>query len=112
MFTIYHNPKCSKSRSTLALLQEHTNEIEIIEYLKTPLSLEELKNISSYLGLAPSKFLRQKESIIQDENLDISSDQAILNSMVECPKIIERPIVVKDNRAVIGRPPENVKELF
>lgn len=112
MFTIYHNPKCSKSRQTLALLQEHTSDIKIVEYLKVPLGLAELKELSEKLGLAPSEFLRKKEAIIKEENLDISSEEKILVAMADQPKIIERPIVVKDDKAVLGRPPENVQELF
>lgn len=112
MFTIYHNPKCSKSRATLELLREHTDEIEIVEYLKTPLDREQLNEISFKLELGASWFVRKKESIIKKENIDISTDEKIFQAMVKYPHIIERPIVVKGSRAVIGRPPENVKELF
>lgn len=112
MFTIYHNPKCSKSRETLKLLEEHTSDINIIEYLKTPPTLDELKSIAFKLKLKPSEFYRAKESIIKEENIPLGSDELILEAMVKYPKIIERPIIVKDDKAVIGRPPESVKVLF
>lgn len=112
MFIIYHNPKCSKSRATLALLEEHTDEFEIVEYLKNPLNIDDLKALSKKLGKAPSEFYRSKESIIQDENINVSSDDKVLEAMVKYPKLMERPIVISGDRAIIGRPPENVKELF
>lgn len=112
MFTIYHNPKCSKSRETLKLLEEKTSEIKIVEYLKAPLTCDELVQLSSKLGISPLKFIRTKESIIKEENIDLSSDDAALLAMVKYPKIMERPIVVSGDRAIIGRPPENVLTLF
>lgn len=112
MFTIYHNPKCSKSRETLKILEEHTSDINIVEYLKNPLSIDELKSLSNKLNLKPSEFYRSKESIIKEENIDLGNDDLILEAMVKYPKIIERPIVVKGDKAVIGRPPESVKALF
>jgi len=112
MFTIYHNPKCSKSRETLKLLEEHTSEINIIEYLKSPLNFDELVQLSNKLGVAPIEFVRTKESLIKEENIDISNDEALLRAMAKYPKIMERPIVVSGDRAIIGRPPENVLSLF
>jgi arsenate reductase len=106
MFTIYHNPKCSKSRESLKLLEEHTSDIKIIEYLKTPPSVSELRNIGHMLGLSPNEFTRLKETIIKEENLDLSTDDKIYEAMAKFPKIIERPIVIKGDKAVLGRPPE------
>jgi arsenate reductase len=112
MFTIYHNPKCSKSRESLKLLEENASDIKIVEYLKTPLSIDELKSIALKLNLKPAEFVRTKESLIQEEGLDLSSDDKVLAAMVKYPKIIERPIIIKGDKAVLGRPPENIKKLL
>ena len=112
MFIIYHNPKCSKSRETLKLLEEHTNDIKIIEYLKETPTQSELAEIATKLKLNPLDFIRTTESIIKEESIDLSDNDHALMAMEKFPKIIERPIVVKGDRAIIGRPPEKVKELF
>ena len=107
---IYHNPRCGKSRQTLQLLQEQGIEPEIIEYLKTPPSAEELNDILQKLGMEPRDLMRKNEaeykaSGLNDESLD---RQALIKGMVKHPIVIERPIVVANNKAVIGRPPETV----
>jgi len=107
---IYHNPRCGKSRQTLQLLQEQGIEPEIIEYLKTPPSAEELNGILQKLGMEPRDLIRKNEaeykaSGLNDESLD---RQALIKGMVKHPIVIERPIVVANNKAVIGRPPETV----
>jgi arsenate reductase len=107
---IYHNPRCGKSRQTLQLLQEQGIEPEIIEYLKTPPSAEELNDILQKLGIEPRELMRKKEaeykaSGLNDETLD---RQALINGMVNHPILIERPIVVANDKAAIGRPPEAV----
>ena len=107
---IYHNPRCGKSRQTLQLLQEQGIDLEIIEYLKTPPSAEELNDILQKLGMEPRELMRKKEaeykaSGLDDETLD---RQALINGMVNHPILIERPIVVANNKAAIGRPPEAV----
>lgn len=111
--TIYHNPKCTKSRQTLKLLEERGIKPRIIEYLKTPPSESELKRLLKLLGLRPRELLRQKESEYKLAGLDNPSlsDAAIIRAMIKHPKLIERPIVVAGTKAVIGRPPENVLEL-
>ncbi len=111
--TIYHNPKCTKSRQTLKLLEERGIKPRIIEYLKTPPSESELKRLLKLLGLRPRELLRQKESEYKLAGLDNPSlsDAAIIRAMIKHPKLIERPIVVAGAKAVIGRPPENVLEL-
>jgi arsenate reductase len=110
---IYHNPKCSKSRQTLELIRNKTSEFEIIEYLKNPLTAKEITVLLSQLNIKPLALVRTKE-IIWRENYKGKelTDIEIINAMFENPKLIERPIVVKNNKAVIGRPPENVLGLF
>lgn len=108
---IYHNPKCSKSRQTLALLQANGIEPEIIEYLKTPLSADALKTLLKQLGMNATALLRQKEPEYRSLNLANATEAAAINAMIAHPKLMERPIVVKGQRAVIGRPPETVLEL-
>ena len=109
--TIYHNPRCSKSRQTLALLRERNVEPEIIEYLKNPPSERELKNIAHKLGIPPAEMVRKKEArALKLSNTDDSAQW--LARMTHNPQIIERPIVVCGERARIGRPPENVLELL
>jgi arsenate reductase (glutaredoxin) len=111
---IYHNPRCSKSRQTLQLLQERGEEPEVVEYLKTPPNRKILEGILNMLGLEPRDLMRKKEAEYQAEGLDnpkLSRDQ-LIDAMVAHPKLIERPIVIKDGRAAIGRPPEKVLELL
>jgi len=112
--TIYHNPKCSKSRQTLALMQEKGVEPEIVEYLQTPPSVAELKEILGMLGLGPRDILRAKEAKEAKEegiDADLDGDQLIA-AIVAHPRALERPIVVTDSRAAVGRPPENVLEII
>jgi len=113
-FTIYHNPRCSKSRQTLALLQEKGIEPTIVEYLKNPPSVNKLKTIIKLLGVTPRDILRTKEAEYKDAGLDDESlnQEALLKLMIANPKVIERPIVVTKTKAVIGRPPENVLDLI
>ena len=106
---IYHNPRCSKSRQTLSLIEEKNKEIEIIEYLKTPATVEEIESILEKLGIKAIDLVRKKEKIwIEDYKGRDLTDKKIIEAMVENPKIMERPIVIDGNKAIIGRPPENV----
>jgi arsenate reductase len=110
---IYHNPRCSKSRETLQLVRDKTGEPEIVEYLKTPPSIDELREIAALLGIRPYDLLRTKEP--EYTTLGITpeaTDDVILKAMVEHPRLIERPIVVTRNGACLGRPPEKVLELL
>ena len=111
---IYHNPRCSKSRQTLEILQQHERNPEIVEYLEHPPEREELKRILGMLGISARDLLRKTESIYQDANLDDDSlnDDEIIEAMCEYPALMQRPIVVQGDRAVIGRPPEKVLELL
>ncbi len=114
MLKIYHNPRCSKSRQTLALLQAQGQPVEIIEYLKTPPSAAELTRIIQQLGLSPREVLRNKEAEFTEAGLADSSlsDAEVIEKMVAYPKLIERPIVINGDRAAIGRPPENVLDIL
>jgi arsenate reductase len=110
---IYHNPRCSKSRQTLALLSENEMDVEIIEYLKTPPSRKELSEIIKMLGIKPRDLLRKGEKEYKEaglSNMELS-DKQIIDAMLEYPKLIERPIVIKDGQARIGRPPELILEI-
>ncbi|MGN2244461.1 arsenate reductase (glutaredoxin) [Frateuria sp. GZRR33] len=107
---IYHNSRCSKSRGTLELLQARGIEPQIVDYLDTPPSVDELKSLLRLLGMAPRQLLRTGEADYKELGLDDPAlgDEAILQAMVAHPKLIERPIVVAGGRAAIGRPPEAV----
>tara|TARA_Y100000782_G_scaffold111876_1_gene140933 strand:- start:24472 stop:24816 length:345 start_codon:yes stop_codon:yes gene_type:complete len=112
-YTIYHNPRCSKSRQTLQVLKDKGVEVEIVEYLKDVPSHQELKDLLMKLNMKPQEILRTGEKIFKEEYKGLEfTDEEWINVMHENPKLIERPIVVKGNKAVIGRPPENVNELF
>ncbi len=112
-FTIYHNPRCSKSRAALALLREHGVEPRIIEYLETPPSAAELRLLVNKLGLAPRALVRGGEDVFKSKYRERTlSDAEWIAAMVADPILIERPIVVRGDRAVLGRPPEKVHELL
>ena len=113
-YTIYHNPRCSKSRQTLALLEEKNIAPEIVEYLQNPPDTQTLAQILNMLGLKPRDLMRRKEAAYAENNLadDTLSDNALIQAMIDHPILIERPIVISDGRAVLGRPPENVLELI
>lgn len=111
--TIYHNPRCMKSRQTLQLLRDNGEEPEIVEYLKTPPSPKDLKTILMKLDLKPTDILRKQEKIFKEKFKGMEfSDEEWLQVMHENPKLIERPIVVKGNKAIVGRPPENAEKLL
>lgn len=111
--TIYHNPRCSKSRATLALLQEHGIEPQIVEYLKTPPSSADLKKIVAALGISAEQLVRKGEEIYKTQFADQTLSEAQwLRALHEHPVLIERPIVVRGQCAAIGRPPENVLALL
>lgn len=114
MTVIYHNPRCSKSRETLSLLEENNIPFDVRLYLTDLVSEDELRKLIDQLGISPIKLMRTKESLYKELNLDganVTDDQRI-KAMVQNPKLIERPIVVHNNKAKLGRPPENVLTLF
>jgi len=112
MLTIYHNPRCSKSRQTLALIEENNQEVTIVEYLKKPLDEATIKSILSLLNISPIEMMRIKETEFKEQNLTNADEEQLILAMVNTPKLIERPIVTTKNKAIIGRPPENVLTLF
>lgn len=111
---IYHNPRCSKSRQSLALLTEHGYQVEVIEYLSSPPSVNELKKILKLLNMKPRELMRVKEKEYTVLNLDNPklSDSVLLKAMHEHPILIERPIVIVNHRACIGRPPEAILDIL
>ncbi len=112
--TIYHNPRCQKSRKTLALIEKRGLKPHVVEYLKTPPNLAELRTLLRQLGLSARQLLRSKEPEYKKAGLDNPAlgDEAILKAMVKYPKLIERPIVVSGKKARLGRPPENVLQIL
>lgn len=108
--TIYHNTRCSKSRATLALIEDKTEKLTIVDYLKTPPTLAELKNIIALLGFTSARqLMRTGEAVYKELDLKSEQDEALLlQAMLDNPKLIERPIVVANGKAKIGRPPESV----
>lgn len=112
--TIYHNPRCAKSRLTLALLEKRGIKPKVIEYLATPPTEAELKRLLKLLGMRPRDLLRTKENEYKQAKLDDPgvSDTEIIRAMAKYPRLIERPIVVAGNKAALGRPPENVLKII
>ena len=112
MLTIYHNPRCSKSRQTLALIEEQNNEVTVVEYLKNPLNVTEIENLLTLLNVSPLEMMRTKEAEFKEQNLSQADNATLIAAMAATPKLIERPIVSDQTRAIIGRPPENVLTLM
>jgi arsenate reductase (glutaredoxin) len=111
-YTLYHNPRCGKSRQTLELLRERGIEPAIVEYLKTPPDAAELRRILGLLGLTPRQLLRKREAAEAGLDDPALSDEALIAGMVANPITIERPILVTEDRAALGRPPEAVLALL
>lgn len=110
---LLHNPRCAKSRQALALLQDRGVAVEVVEYLKRPWTMQELQDLRRKLGAPPSQWVRKKEKEYMLAGLGPdSSEEEILAAMVRYPILIERPILVRGTRAVVGRPPERVLELL
>ena len=112
-FTIYHNPRCSKSRTTLALLEEKGIQPEVVLYLETEPGEGEIRQLLDKLGITAAQLVRRGEEAYKSAGLGKDSSEAeLIAAMAEHPKLIERPIVVSGDRAVLGRPPENVLDLI
>ncbi|MDD4913925.1 MAG: arsenate reductase (glutaredoxin) [Methylococcales bacterium] len=111
---IYHNPRCGKSRDTLKLLEGQGIKPEIIEYLKNPPTTAELEDILQKLGVTPRQLMRSKEPEYKENGLDDPSlsDAELIAAMIRIPKLIERPIVLANGKAALGRPPEAVREIL
>lgn len=113
MVTIYHNPRCSKSRDGICFLEENNIEFETVKYLDQSITKTELKSILKKLNYTPIQLVRTKEKIWIEKykNMELSDDQ-IIDAMLENPKLIERPIIVKGDKAVLGRPTEKIMEIL
>lgn len=113
-YTIYHNPRCSKSRQTLGLLEENGIEPEVVLYLEATPSAGEIEGLLSRLGIGARELMRKGEDEYRQNGLDDNSlsEAQLVAALAEFPRLIERPIVVKGDRAVLGRPPENVLDLL
>ncbi len=111
--TIWHNPRCSKSRNAVTLLEEKGIDAEVVKYLDTPPSREELVAVLKMLGISARELMRTKEAIYKELNLkEVTDEDKLIDAMVENPKLIERPVVIKDGKAAIGRPIENIIDLL
>ena len=112
--TIYHNPRCSKSRATLALLQERGIEPRVVPYLEQPPDIGQLRELLRMLGLPPRELMRRGERVYREQGLDDEAvdDEQLLRAIVAHPILMERPVVVRDGRAAIGRPPERVLDIL
>ncbi|KYJ85834.1 arsenate reductase (glutaredoxin) [Sulfurovum riftiae] len=111
--TIWHNPRCSKSRNAAKLLEEQGIEAEVVKYLDTPPSKEEIKEVLKMLGIPARELMRTKEDIYKELGLkEVEDEEKLIEAMAEHPKLIERPIVIKDGKAAIGRPIEKIIELL
>ena len=111
--TIWHNPKCSKSRQALELLHDKGADIEVVKYLETNPTKEQIKDLLSKLCISPRELMRTKEELYKELLLkDEKEDDKLIDAMVNYPKLIERPIIITEKGVVIGRPPEKVLELF
>lgn len=113
MIKIYHNPRCRKSREGLQILEESGKDFEIVKYLENTPTKEELSDIIKLLGIKPIDLVRKNESIWKEnyKNKQLSDNETI-TAMTKNPKLIERPIVVNKNKAIVGRPPENIKKII
>jgi len=113
MIKIYHNPRCGKSREGLAILENSGKDFEIIKYLETVPTKKELQAILKILGISPMELVRTNEAIWKEKYKGKSmTDDEVITAMLAFPKLIERPIVIKDNKGVVGRPPEKIKDLL
>ncbi|MCF8060391.1 MAG: hypothetical protein K9K67_13905 [Bacteriovoracaceae bacterium] len=108
MLTLLHNPRCSKSRDSLKILEESGKPYKIRNYQESPLKREELTELLEKLDAEPSTILRKKENLISDLGLDIDSEDKCFEAIINYPQLLERPILIDQDKAIIGRPPENI----
>jgi arsenate reductase len=111
---IYHNPRCSKSRAAMEYLEEHGIEADVIKYMDTPPDAETIQNLLNMLGKKPRDMMRKHEKVFKEAGLDdpTFTDEELVEAMAQCPSLIERPIVVNNDKAVIARPPEVVEDIL
>jgi len=111
--TVWHNPRCSKSREAIKIVEESGCDAEVVKYLETNPDKETLTNLLKMLDLTPRELMRTKEAIYKELKLkDESNDEKLIEAMVENPKLIERPVLIKDGKAIIGRPTERISEFL
>ncbi len=111
--TIWHNPRCSKSRAGLKYLEEKGIEPEVIRYLDTPPTVQELTDLLKTLGMAPRELMRTKEAIYRELKLkEVTDDAVLIAAMAEHPKLIERPVIIRGDKAVVARPAERIDEIL
>ena len=110
--TIYHNPRCSKSREALQLLHENNEEVEVVEYLKDAPTASTLKKLIKQLGIKPLQLIRKNEEVFKPYKTATLTDEQYIDLMVQNPVLIERPIVIKGNKAIIGRPPQLIIDIL
>lgn len=113
MIKIYHNPRCSKSREALNILEAETTDFKVIKYLDEELNAKELSDIIKLLSIKPIELIRKNESLWKDNFKNLTfTDKELIDLMIKYPKLIERPIVVNGNKAVVGRPPEKILDVI
>lgn len=111
--TIWHNPKCSKSREAMEIVQDNKYEAKVVKYLEAAPDKNQIKTVLKMLGITPRELMRTKEDIYKELNLnDETDDEALIEAMAKHPKLIERPIIIKGERAIIGRPVEKIAEFL
>ncbi|MDX5404183.1 MAG: arsenate reductase (glutaredoxin) [Bacteroidota bacterium] len=113
MIRIYHNSRCGKSREGLKIVEESGKPFEVIEYMKEPITPSELEEVIDLLEIEPMDLVRTKEQVWKDQYADLDlDDEELIMVMIEEPRLMERPIVVNGEKAVVGRPPERIKEIL
>lgn len=112
--TVYHNPRCSKSRAAMEYLEENGIEADVIKYMDSPPDANDIKELLSMLGMSPRELMRKHEKVFKDAGLDdpTFTDDELIEAMAQCPSLIERPIVVNNGKAVLARPPETVQDIL
>ena len=112
--TIYHNPRCSKSRATMQYLEEHGIEADVVKYMDNPPDESTIRSLLDMLGKKPREIMRKHESVFKEAGLDdpTFTDDELIEAMTQCPSLIERPIVVNNGKAIIARPPETVEDIL
>jgi len=112
--TIYHNPRCSKSRATMEFLEERGIKAKVIKYMDSPPDAAELKELLAQLGMSPRDIMRKHEQVFKEAGLDdpTFTDDELIEAMTQCPSLIERPIVINNGKAVLARPPEAVLDIL
>lgn len=112
--TVYHNPRCSKSRAAMEYLEENGIEADVVKYMDSPPDANDIKELLSMLGMTPRELMRKHEKVFKDAGLDdpTFTDDELIEAMAQCPSLIERPIVVNNGKAVLARPPETVQDIL